>query len=130
MAKLTSRRTTEPNPSYQFQVGDLIEYRPGDGCVYSGRIVRPYGQFAVYDDGAFSGNKTGYAVAIDGDADPVPTFALVGGLRLRADLAAARECNAFQMMLAGIMSAPRRGRPPKSPYPPAHAPGAGEASHG
>jgi len=115
--------------SYQFQVGDLIEYQdPETGRTYTGRIVRPYGKYSVpRADGALEYCE-GYGVDLDSLArrNPErPYLALASGLRLRPDLAAARADNAFQMLLHGILTAPRRGRRPKSPYAPGRQAAAG-----
>ncbi|MDR2991178.1 MAG: hypothetical protein LBU72_04495 [Burkholderiaceae bacterium] len=114
--------TSKPtDPSYQFQVGDLIEYHHPEGGIYKGRIVGEYCLRRCLDN-----NRTvthisyGYGLSLDGaaPADAVGGyFAFADGLRLRPDLAAAREDNAFQVFLHTIVTAPRRGRRPKSPYP-------------
>ncbi len=110
--------------NYQFQAGDLIEYRdPHSGKLFSGRIVSHYQTSRVFgEDGKFLEERLGYGCDYDGverGEDGRPYFAYASGLRLRRDLAESREDNAFQMFLTGLLSAPRKGRPPKSPYPPA-----------
>jgi len=113
--------------SYQFQVGDLIKYRdPDTGITYTGRIVRPYGRYTAVSQGDAREECEGYGVDLDNveHRNPKrPYIAFASGLSLRPDLAAARADNAFQMLLHGILTAPRRGRRPKSPHgPDRHAP--------
>lgn len=122
MKASTKRHTNASDASYQFNAGDLIEYRhPDTGDVFTGRIVFPYQVNRIFDDdGKFLEERRGYACDYDGfnrASDDRPYFAYASGLRLRPDLAAARTDNAFQALISSILTAPRRGRRPKSPYP-------------
>ena len=106
---------------YQLQVGDLIEFLADDGRIKTGRVVLPYGRREiVHGPQGHAIARGGYGIDIDGVDRGVlglPFHVDVEKVWLRPDIAASREDNAFQMLLSGVLTAPRRGRPPKSPYP-------------
>jgi len=114
MAKTTTTSATAPiDPSYQFKVGDLIEYRwPKDGSLWTGRIVDKLQPRLNRRADGVKETRIGYAIDIDGVdrlTGDAPYFADPRDLRLRPDLEAARADNAFQEFLSELLTAPRRG---------------------
>lgn len=120
-ANSTDRAGIKPiDSSYQFQVGDLIEYtHPETGYIRTGIITASYCLCNVNAEDGTSTSRYGYAGFVDDcekSPDDRPYFLDPAGLRLRPDLACARADSAFQALLTSVLTAPRRGRLPKSPY--------------
>lgn len=121
MKDTTQSKLNANAQAYRFKAGDLVEYRdPVSGIFATGRVVTEYCYTRVFgSEGQFLEGRYGYGCNFDGidRPDGRPTFAYPEFLRLRSDLAAARDDNAFQLMISSVVMAPRRGRRPKSPYP-------------
>lgn len=105
------------DPSYQFPIGDLVEYWDDYGNLRAGKISHAYGPLHGGDEGQPCEIRAGYGITGDDSESDQSMFADPERLSLRSDLADARACNAFQAFLAGVLAAPRRGRRPKSLYP-------------
>lgn len=112
----TSAHVPEPiDPSYQFQVGDLVEYTlPDTGEACTGVILFPYALRKYKNENDKEVEGYCYVGELD-DCEELIAMP-VAGIRLRPDLEAARTDNVFQAFLTSVITAPRRGRLPKSPY--------------